>query len=254
MNTASLSEIKIFWLGRQNYEKVHELQEELVRLRTSDSICDVILLLEHDSIITLGRNAVADNILIQEASRKQLGVHIVETGRGGDVTYHGPGQLICYPILNLAPNRCDVRAYVRSLGQVMIELCKEYQVESGMIDEMIGVWVDLERPNEWAGSAWANRMAKIGAIGVRISKWITMHGFALNVSVDLNHFKWIIPCGIKSYAVTSLEQICKKDCSVINVARLCPTTFSHVFDRPTSNLIDISQNSNFEDLLKIVFQ
>jgi lipoyl(octanoyl) transferase len=157
--------------------------------------------------VTLGRSADAGNVLLDRAALAARGATVAETGRGGDVTYHGPGQLVCYPILDLKPDRCDVRRYVRSLAEVMILLAREHHVEAGVVDGLIGVWVDRDAPTEWAGEPWARRLAKLGAIGVRISRWVTMHGFALNLDVDLDAFQWIVPCGIREHPVTSIREL-----------------------------------------------
>jgi lipoyl(octanoyl) transferase len=198
------------WLGRVRYERAHALQQELLKKRIEKSIGDTLLLLEHEPVITLGRGAKREHILVRPE-----GVDIVETGRGGDVTYHGPGQLVAYPIFDLRPDRCDVRRYVRDLGEVMIRTARDYGIDATFASDQkhIGVWV---------------RDDKLGAIGVRISRWCTMHGFAMNVSTDLNHFRWIVPCGISDRGVTSLERL-GVIASVAEVARRVTTHFATIF-------------------------
>ncbi len=209
------------FLGRRRYAPIHALQQAMVAARSEGKIGDTILLLEHDPVITLGRAAEPGNVLFGEAALRTQGVDLVETGRGGDVTYHGPGQLVCYPILDLKPDRCDVRRYVRALAEVMILIAREHHIEAGVVDGMIGVWADRETPSQWPGAAYAGTIAKLGAIGVRLSRFVTMHGFALNLSVDLGAFSMIVPCGITAHGVTSIEALTGKRLAVRDVALGC---------------------------------
>ena len=176
-------------LGRVPYAEGLELQARLVAERQAGRVPDTLLLLEHDPVFTLGRNARAENVLFPEEALRARGFEVFESGRGGDVTYHGPGQVVGYPILDLAPDRCDVHRYVRDLEEVMIRACADYGVAASRLAGMTGTWVG-ER--------------KVGAIGVRIARWVTSHGFALNVSTDLAPFSLIVPCGIRGRGVTSL--------------------------------------------------
>jgi lipoyl(octanoyl) transferase len=217
------------------YAEAHALQERLVEARVRGDIGDTLLLLEHDPVITLGRGAALANVLADAAVRKELGVDFHETGRGGDVTYHAPGQLVAYPILDLKPDRCDVRRYVRDLAEVMIRIAKDHAVGAGTIDgdpKKIGVWVDLDSAHAWPEDAKdrGTQLAKIGAIGVRLSRWVTMHGFALNVSTNLAGFALIVPCGIAEHGVTSLEALGVRAGSVEEVARASLGHFASVLD------------------------
>lgn len=234
--------IAAHWLGRIAYDRAHEMQQRLLEARISGRIGDTLLLLEHDAVITLGRGADAENVLAGEAERARLGVALAETGRGGDVTFHGPGQLVAYPILDLKPDRQDVRRYVRDLAEVMIRLARDHGVEAGVVPgdaKLVGVWVDENDPTRFDPDAMDDasmgvpndvRMAKLGAIGVRLSRWVTMHGFAFNVSTDLSAFGLIVPCGIRAHGVTSLEKLGRSPPSVEEVARAARRHFADVFE------------------------
>lgn len=228
------------WLGRRRYEPIHELQQRLVAARTEGRSGDVILLLEHEHVVTLGRSADAANVLLAREALAARGADLVATGRGGDVTYHGPGQLVAYPILDLSPDRCDVRRYVRSLAEAMILLAREHHVEAGVVDGLIGVWVDREMPTEWAGEAWARDLAKLGAIGVRLSRWITMHGFALNLTTDLDAFGWIVPCGIRDHGVTSIHALTGRSPGVREVALGSAPVLARALGVPVTAVDDLS--------------
>jgi lipoyl(octanoyl) transferase len=175
------------------YPEALALQKALVEDRRAGRVPDLLLLLQHPPVITLGvkGDGGRSNIVATPARLAELGVDVHETGRGGDVTYHGPGQVVGYPILDLQPDRCDVHKYVRDVEEVMIRVCDSYGITAGRIKGLTGAWV---------------RADKIGAIGIRISRWITSHGFAFNVSTDLTHFGLIVPCGIQGHGVTSLER------------------------------------------------
>jgi len=185
-------------LGRVEYGEALELQRTLVEARRSGKIGDTLLLLEHPPVITLGARSrgARTNVVASGDALDAAGVAVHETGRGGDVTYHGPGQLVGYPILDLRPDRQDVHQYVRDLEEVLIRAIARFGVEGVRVPGLSGVWVGAE-----------GREAKVAAIGVRISRWITSHGFALNVTTDLTHFQLIVPCGIADRGVTSLEHL-----------------------------------------------
>ena len=219
------------WLGRVRYAEAHALQEDLVARRTRGEIGDTLLFLEHEPVITLGRGAKKENVLVGDADRARAGIDLHATGRGGDVTFHAPGQLVAYPIFDLKPDRQDVRRYVADLSRVMIALAADYAVGAGVLDkDHIGVWVDLDAPHAFPESP-GPRVAKIGAIGVRLSRWITMHGFAFNASTDLDTFaKVIVPCGIKEHGVTSLEALGVRVPPLEELARSCAPHFATVFD------------------------
>jgi lipoyl(octanoyl) transferase len=182
-------------LGLVPYADGLELQRLLVEERKADRIPDTLLLLQHPHVLTIGvKKDGRDHILASPDRLSSLGVDVFETGRGGDVTYHGPGQLVGYPILDLNPDRRDVHKYVRDLEEVMIRVCADDGIEAVRVKGMSGAWIKSDSGDE-----------KIGAIGVRISRWITSHGFAFNVTTDLDFFNLIVPCGIADKGVTSLQ-------------------------------------------------
>ena len=229
--------ITAHWLGSTRYGEAHALQERLLAARIRGEIGDTLLLLEHPAVLTGGRSARAENVLVSRERLSELDVEWHETGRGGDVTYHGPGQLVAYPIFDLRPDRCDVRRYVRDLARVMVLLCARYGVDAAFIEgdaKLVGVWADAMNPAKWAGDprepGGAARPAKIGAIGVRISRWVTMHGFAFNVATDLDGFRLIVPCGIAQYSVASLASLGGDVPSLQDAAAAAVGFFGRVFD------------------------
>jgi len=224
------------WLGRLDYGSAHELQSAMQQDRIAGRVGDTLLLVEHDPVITLGRSAHERHVLLSAEELVGRGIEVHQTGRGGDVTYHGPGQLVAYPIFDLRPDRCDVRRYVRDLARVMIDLCEQCGVAASFLEgdsKLVGVWVDETSPARWRGDprrgGSAGRLAKIGAIGVRISRWVTMHGFALNLSVDPSAFAPIVPCGISSYGVTSLAALGATVPTTEDAARMAVRSFERVF-------------------------
>ena len=209
-------------LGIVPYGEALDLQRELVEERRAGRITDVLLLLQHPHVITKGvrRGAAHGNILATPEALASRGVKVFETGRGGDVTYHGPCQIVGYPILDLRPDRCDVHRYVRDLEDVMIRVCGDYGLEAQRVAGFSGAWVPTPHGPE-----------KIGAIGVRISRWVTSHGFAFNVTTDLEYFRLIVPCGIGDRGVTSLAAATGVDPSLNEVEDSFVRHFVEVFGR-----------------------
>lgn len=192
VNTLSTVEtLTARWLGRIRWRDAFALQTDLAAARARGEIGDTVLLLEHDAVYTLGRRATDDEILLDDAALRAEGIEVEHADRGGRVTYHGPGQLVGYPIIDLGPTG-DLVAYVRRLETVLIDTCARYGVTAGAIEGITGAWVGND---------------KIGQIGVHVSRGITTHGFALNVSPDLGHFSGIIPCGITDRGVTSIAAL-----------------------------------------------
>jgi lipoyl(octanoyl) transferase len=202
--------------GRLSYADGLELQAKLVAARQAGEIPDTLLLLEHEPVFTLGRNARRENVLSTDDALRAGGFEIFETGRGGDVTYHGPGQVVGYPILDLSPDRRDVHRYVRDLEEVMVRTCRDYGIAAERVAGLTGTWVGLD---------------KIGAIGVRIARWVTSHGFAFNVATDLSAFGLIVPCGIRDRGVTSLEHLLGRNVPLDDVMDRIAAHFTAVFDR-----------------------
>ncbi len=210
--------LEVHRLGVVSYGDALELQKQLVERRKSNEIPDQLLLLEHPPVITLGVKTRNDRTHVVATSEvlEQEGVEIFESGRGGDVTYHGPGQLVGYPIIDLRPDRCDVHRYVRDLEEVLIRVAADFGVSADRLPGLTGAWVGGD---------------KLAAIGVRIARWVTSHGFALNVSTNLAHFNLIVPCGIADKGVTSLARVTGRSLDMDEVADSTARAFAAVFDR-----------------------
>ena len=210
-------------LGTVGYPEALAMQRALVEERRADRVPDLLILLQHPAVITLGvkGDGGRSNVTATPERLSELGIAVEETGRGGDVTYHGPGQIVGYPIIDLRPDRQDVHRYVRDLEEVMIRTCADYGLEAGRIAGLTGAWLGTS-----SGAA-----EKIGAIGVRISRWITSHGFAFNVSTRLDHFQLIVPCGISDRGVTSLEKATGRTIPIEEVEERMVGHFASVFDR-----------------------
>jgi lipoyl(octanoyl) transferase len=206
-------------LGRVPYAESLELQRRLVEDRKAERIGDVLLLLEHPHVLTLGvrTGGGRGHILVPDERLASLGVDVFEAGRGGDITYHGPGQLVGYPIINLKPDRCDVHRYVRDIEDVLIRTAADFGIQAWRVDGLTGVWA--------AGDD------KLASIGVRISRWVTSHGFALNVTTDLDYFRLIVPCGIADRGVTSMATLLNRPVAMAEVESRLIGHFCTVFGR-----------------------
>ncbi|NRA34274.1 MAG: lipoyl(octanoyl) transferase LipB [Polyangiaceae bacterium] len=234
------------WLGRRSYRPVYDLQVRLMEERKRGEGVDRMLLVEHDPVITLGRTAQWSNLLASPEALENRGVELVRTDRGGDVTLHGPGQLVGYPIVDLRPERCDVRRYVRDLAFTMNQVIAPFDVQGGLVDDLVGLWVDPTSRSEWPGQGKTTALHKIGAIGVRLSRWVTMHGFALNLSMDLDLFRLIVPCGISQHGVTTLEKLHGDAPSVRDAADSAFEHFSQRFEASDVHFEDWSQRSSLD--------
>jgi lipoyl(octanoyl) transferase len=208
-----MKEMLVVDLGIVEYGSAWDLQRRVAAARKAGAIPDVLLLCEHPHVITLGRSGKISNLRVPEEMLRRMGVSFFETNRGGDITYHGPGQLVGYPILNLAEIRRDVAWYVRSLEEAMIRATAEFGIASGRVSGCTGVWVDVPVVSAAGDVKEVKEVEemkdeeKLAAIGVHLSRWVTSHGFAYNVSTDLRYFDLIVPCGIAGKRATSLEKL-----------------------------------------------
>lgn len=208
-------------LGRVEYLDGLELQRQFQEARRTNASPDTLLLLEHPPILTLGRGASSSNILMSQPQLHAVGIEVFETDRGGDVTYHGPGQIVGYPLMFLEPGRQDVRKYVRALEELIIRTLADFGIIGTRIEKWPGVWVTQSR---------RGGPRKIAALGVHLSRWYTKHGFALNVCPDLSHFDLIVPCGIREAGVTSMREELSAEVSVPGVEQRIVHHFQSVFE------------------------
>jgi lipoyl(octanoyl) transferase len=209
-------------LGIVPYAAAVEMQRALVEDRRAGRVPDLLILLEHPHVITLGvkREASRSHLLATPAMLAARQVDVQESGRGGDITYHGPGQIVGYPIFDLRPDRCDVHRYLRDLEEVMIRAAADFGLKGGRIAGLSGAWLGAD---------------KVGAVGVRIARWITSHGFAFNVTTDLDFFRLIVPCGIETGGVTSLSRAAGRHISTADAEASIVRHFAEVFDRTTDH-------------------
>ncbi len=203
-------------LGTVPYRQALDLQKQLVEQRKAGEIPDQLLLLQHPAVITLGVKSRNDRSHVLESPERLAarGVEVVETGRGGDVTFHGPGQLVGYPVIDLSPDRRDVHRYVRDLEEVLIRAVSRFGIAAGRVSGLTGVWAGND---------------KLAAIGVRIARWVTSHGFALNVATDLSDFSLIVPCGITGRGVSSLARLLGHPVPMAEAEAAVVTAFAEVF-------------------------
>ena len=239
--------IAVVQLGTVDYATGLRLQSELIAARKDDRIPNTLLLLEHKPVITLGRNAKQHNVLLSRELLERKGIELFETDRGGDVTFHGPGQLVGYPIFDLhgfptngtsSLKYLGAVDYVRRIEEVLIRTCLEYAVPTKRIKGLTGVWTDWNNTDEGRSGtdggrspSTGNEESKIAAIGVHISRSVTSHGFALNVNTDLDYFHLIVPCGISDKPVTSLAQELDRPVDLNEVAQCVSRNFGRVFER-----------------------
>ena len=221
-------------LGLIGYAEAYALQKRIVAARKAEAIEDVLLLCEHPHVITQGRNGKREHLLVTENVLRQKGVEFYETSRGGDITYHGPGQIVGYPILNLGAIRRDVVWYVRTLEEAMIRATAEFGITAERVAGKTGIWVRAGNTEE-----------KLAAIGVHISRWVTSHGFAYNVSTDLRNFDLIVPCGIADRKATSLEKLLARNVEQTEVA---PRIAKHLGELLGLEIREATRKELFEKL------
>ncbi len=212
-------------LNSISYDKCWDLQKKIFEERKNNLIPDTFLMLEHPHTYTLGKTGDKANLIGDETFLKSKGISVFEIDRGGDITYHGPGQIVGYPIINLQNWEMDTHLYLRTLEEVIIKTCSEYGLKTNRKENFTGVWLE-ER--------------KIAAIGIKVSRWITMHGFAFNINTDLSLFNGIIPCGIKDKAVTSLEKELNKKITLEEVKNKLLKNFKELFEYDDYQIIDKS--------------
>ncbi|MGB9664329.1 MAG: lipoyl(octanoyl) transferase LipB [Ignavibacteria bacterium] len=231
-----IRKLNIINLGLEPYKKIWEFQHQLHRLRVDGKINDVFILLEHSNVYTLGKVAKREHLLVSPQKLTEEKIDLFEIDRGGDITYHGPGQIVGYPIIKLDDLYQDIHKYLRELEEVIIQTLKIYGVESGRNPKFTGVWVGDE---------------KIAAIGIKVSRWVTMHGFAFNINTNLSYFGKIIPCGITDKGVTSLEKILGQKISIEEVKKHLIQNFVRIFNYDQTSFfysIDEFSKSQLEKL------
>ncbi|MEJ5250480.1 MAG: lipoyl(octanoyl) transferase LipB [Chthonomonadetes bacterium] len=208
--------VHVRWLGSIDYDSAWEIQRHLVHHRREGRIPDTLLLLEHvPPVITLGRATRREHLLVSPEQLHAMGIQLIETDRGGDITYHGPGQLVGYPVIDLREHGRDVHLYLRRLEEALIEALRHFGIQAHRQEGLTGVWVGDE---------------KVAAMGIKVSHWITMHGFALNVCPDLSHFALIVPCGIHDKKVTSLRHLIGREVTLQETIPLVVDSFARVFN------------------------
>jgi lipoyl(octanoyl) transferase len=231
--------LKLVDIGITEYNFAWEFQKNLHELRVLRKIPDTILFTEHYNTYTIGKSGGEDHLLASEDELRRKAVSVFKTDRGGDITYHGPGQIVCYPIISLDDYYHDVHRYLRDLEEVVIRTLSEYGIVARREPEYTGVWVGDE---------------KICAIGVKISRWVTMHGFAFNVNTDLSYFSRIIPCGIFHKGVTSLAQLLGHTVAIPEIKGVIVRKFSEVFDVDVEELSLYQFTKMFQIELSVIPQ
>jgi len=202
--------------GLKDYMEVYDLQKKILSERINDEISDTLILTEHPPTFTIGRKGGRENILVSNEVLEKNGIEVYEVDRGGDITYHGPGQIVGYPIMNLSEWNKDIHLYLRSLEDVIIRFLSHFKITAGRINDYTGVWVEN---------------GKIAAIGIGVSKWTTFHGFCININPDKEHFRMITPCGIKDKEITSLDELTGETTDMQKAKQVLVDEFGNCFER-----------------------
>jgi lipoyl(octanoyl) transferase len=221
--------LQVEYLGRRGYGEVLELQRAMAAERIAGARPDTLILVEHDPVVTLGRSTKRENLLLSERALAARGVELFDIERGGDVTFHGPGQLVGYPIFDLQQHRPDLHWYLRQVEQALIDALATYGIIGRRVEKYTGVWVESVIPSEARDLHLLSRR-KIASIGVHARSWVTWHGFALNVSTDLSYFDMMVPCGIPHVTMTSISRELGRAVSLEEVVDRVTTAFTSVFD------------------------
>ena len=241
MNHLINKKVQFRHLGQMDYQEAWDYQEVLfketvdlkianrkVELKDQLPSNNYLLFVEHPHVYTLGKSGKESHLLLNEEGLQKHKARYYKINRGGDITYHGPGQIVGYPILDLENFFTDIHKYLRLLEEAVIHTLAEYEIKSGRIDGLTGVWIDIDQNNPLNGKAWNPR--KICAMGVKSSRWVTMHGFAFNVNTDLSYFNHIVPCGIDDKAVTSMQKELGKEVEINEVEEKLKKHIGHLFE------------------------
>jgi lipoyl(octanoyl) transferase len=258
---AEVPPLAAVWLGRRRYAEAWAVQQQLFEARRAGRIGDTVLLLEHFPVITLGRGAKPEHVLHSRQVLAARGIDVEVCDRGGEVTVHAPGQLVAYPIVQLLGARRDVRRYVNDLRETMADLVRPLGIHGGAVPDLVGLWVDLKQPAQWTarqpGQALpveGGTLAKIGAIGVRLSRWVTLHGFALNLENDLSLFRLVIPCGVTEFGVTSVAALVPHAPSPAALWPRAADALAARLGRRVASLVDASEVADLPSWFEARFQ
>lgn len=212
------SKLNILDLGKKDYKEVWDLQKVIHQKRIEGEISDTLIIVEHNPVITMGKSGKDDNLLMPFKKLEEKGINFYRIERGGDVTYHGPGQIVGYPIFNIRDGLIGIKSFIKRIEDIIIATLKDFNIKGEKKEKMIGVWTES---------------GKICSIGIAVKRWVSFHGFAFNVNTDLNHFDYIVPCGLKNVTMTSMQKISNKSVSMDDVKKSIIDNFGKLFNRET---------------------